>query len=111
MMQSNEEFLKELILLYFREHPKDYLFRDLIDCLGINKPILDELLEELMTQNYICYKDHFMQLTFDGRMALAKSNLEMHTSDENYDADIEESSLDDYLFFSPQFASRKRRSS
>lgn len=84
------EYLKLLILAYFREKDKDYSLQELSTLIGVNLIMLDNILEDLFEKQFLLYKERMIILTHKGRLKLMNSNLEEYNfSMDNFENEFE----------------------
>lgn len=76
---KKEEYLKQLILVYFKEYGENYDILDLGSKIGITITTLSDYIYELIENNFLRYEDDLLQLTLKGRIYLSNTLMEDYT--------------------------------
>lgn len=80
------DFQREYILAYFKDHRQDYSFYSLANNLGISVSIIDDLISELIKENQLAYNsDNMLVLTPRGRITILNDRVDFLSFDENLD--------------------------
>ncbi|MCU6793730.1 hypothetical protein OB236_16620 [Paenibacillus sp. WQ 127069] len=70
------DFRHELILIYFASVEDDFLLSDLVELLGIDYGILDEMLQTLINESYLVYDEYnLFVLSEHAQLLLRSKNL------------------------------------
>jgi predicted transcriptional regulator len=80
--QLMDEYVKLLILAYFKINQEEYSFRDLAKMLGTTFERLDVSIESLMNTGKLEYKDHLLRLTQKGRLTIMNKGVDYFNFDE-----------------------------
>lgn len=86
-----EDLLKQIALSYFLYRNKKYSYRELAEVIGVSISDVGDLIESLLTENLIIFKDGLIKLTVKGRAEVAISKFEKF----NYVSNNEEKSLEE----------------
>ena len=79
-MQNNKaSFRKLLTLAYFREHNDDYSRSELRDVLGVTLSTIEQIIDSLITEEYLEVDNCMIRLTLKGRIKLINSKLENYS--------------------------------
>lgn len=70
------EYLKLLVLSYFKNHVIEYSLEDLRYMTGVTTLQLNDLIDEMFADGLLQYENYKMILTFKGRMILMNSAME-----------------------------------
>jgi hypothetical protein len=71
-----DEYLKLLILAYFKNHIGEYSFEELRKSVGVSGLQFGEIMDEVFVERLLKYEDAKIFLTFKGRMLLMNSSME-----------------------------------
>ena len=80
------EYLKLLILSYFKDHVEEYSFEELMHIIGVSTIQFDKIIDEIFEDELLKYDGVKIVLTFKGRVMLMNSSMEEYSYD-NYDMD------------------------
>ncbi len=67
-----DEYLKDLILLFFENHKENYSIGLLMSTIGVDKSEVDELIDSLINEELLVYKDYLLSLTENGKIKIEK---------------------------------------
>ena len=102
------EYIKLLILAYFKQYKKEYSFSDIASRIGLSEIQVSEYISDLINDICIEYKDDLLQLTLTGRNRLADSYLENYEFDANIESLFTEEKWEINKVYVPHEFSKKR---
>lgn len=79
-----DDFLKGIILAYFKSHKNEYSFAALAALLGISLSRMDDIIEGLLQEEMLEYnKSHMLSLSPKGRLAILNQKVDSITFSDN----------------------------
>lgn len=75
------EYVKLLILAYFREYRTRYSASDLATKLGVTLDLLNSYIEELFAKKELCINENMISISKEGRLVLENSDMENYSFD------------------------------
>jgi hypothetical protein len=78
-----DEYNKLLILAYFKEFHENYSLQEIKKYLGVTNGYFDNLISQLIDDEFLVYKDYLITLSLKGRTYLINKNMEWYSFDEN----------------------------
>ena len=70
-----DDYIILLILSYFRNGKNDYLFRDIKEMLGISTIMLDKIIDHMLLESMLEYKNNMLALGEKGIRILISANM------------------------------------
>lgn len=71
-----EEYVKLLVLAYFKNHLGEYSLSELREIIGISFVQLDYILEQMISDGELFFEDAKLRISFKGRLFLMNSSME-----------------------------------
>lgn len=85
-----DEYNKLLILAYFKEYRENYSFSEIKRHLGITNMYLYTLLNQLISDELLIYKEYLLTLSLKGRIYIMNNNMDWFKFIEIPDTNINE---------------------
>ena len=109
-----EEYVRLLVLAYFRNHLGKYSLSELREMIGISFVQLDYILEQMISDGELFFEDAKLRISFTGRLFLMNSSMEGYK--EVPDGEVGKCLLDepwpiDKPFYVKKFSEKKWRDS
>lgn len=109
-----DEYVELLVLSYFQNHPDEYSLGELRNIIGISFAQLDDIIDCMISEGKLLYRNENLELSFEGRMMLLNSSMEEYEYFSEVDINkylLKECWSIDKPFYVSKFSKKKWRGS